>query len=224
MTGSADFTGEPPDDGNARPMAHPSPSPAGTPARVIRQLSPLMCGFAIGFFVLGVLDGFKYLRHSPVREAHVAGTAAWPAHIVLAAAACVAFLVAWRRHRRRFGPRSGRPLLLAPLSRSAEARVVGTFRMLNWQAVASKLPILIIVYCLFRAGEQVTAGLDPNFTVNAWGGPTYLGAMACQYLDIALVIAACAWLSNFLLVSLSDAHRPYRLPQDSAPPRKSRPW
>ena len=53
--------------------------------------------------------------------------------------------------------------------------------------------------CASRIGEQVTGGLDPNFTVNAWGGPTYLGAMACHYLDAALMIAVSAWLLNMIL-------------------------
>ena len=43
------------------------------------------------------------------------------------------------------------------------------------------------------AGEQVTGGLGPNFTVNVRTA-TYLGAMACHYLDAALMIAVSAWL------------------------------
>jgi len=57
----------------------------------------------------------------------------------------------------------------------------------------------VIAYCLWRAGEQVTGGLDPNFTVNAWGGPSYAGAMACHYLDLFLISAAAAWLLDKIL-------------------------
>jgi hypothetical protein len=38
----------------------------------------------------------------------------------------------------------------------------------------------VFLYFFARAGEQVIGGLDPNSTVNAWGGPAYLGAMACH--------------------------------------------
>lgn len=175
------------------------------PLRATRQLSPLLCGSAVGLFVVGVGSGWGvYLHRSQVRAAHVAGTAAWPAHIALAVLACVAYLVAWRRHRRRFGPRSGRPLLLAPLSRNAAERLIATLRLMSWRTVGSKPPLIAIVYCFWRAGEQVTAGLDPNYTVNAWGGPTYLGALACHFLDLALVIAACAWLAWFLLARVTE--------------------
>jgi hypothetical protein len=45
----------------------------------------------------------------------------------------------------------------------------------------------------------VTGGLDPNFTVNAWGGPSYAGAMACHYLDLFLLAAGAAWLMDRIL-------------------------
>ncbi|MGV7591783.1 hypothetical protein PJI74_29830, partial [Mycobacterium kansasii] len=89
--------------------------------------------------------------------------AAWPQHAVVAAVG--AFLVLGIRVR-QWPPRTpaltpARLLLAAPL-------------------------LFLLVFAAFRAGVQVLAGLDPNFTVNAWGGPTYLGAMACHYLDLAV--------------------------------------
>ena len=38
------------------------------------------------------------------------------------------------------------------------------------------------------------AGLDPDVTRNAWGGPTYLGAAAAHWLDAALLFLAAAAL------------------------------
>jgi hypothetical protein len=40
----------------------------------------------------------------------------------------------------------------------------------------------------------------PNGTVNAWGGPTYLGAIAFHYLDGILLIAAAGWLLDLILL------------------------
>jgi hypothetical protein len=37
-------------------------------------------------------------------------------------------------------------------------------------------------------------------TVNAWGGPSYLGAMACHYLDCFLMVAAATWVLNRILL------------------------
>ena len=51
------------------------------------------------------------------------------------------------------------------------------------------------------------AGLDPDFTANAWG-PTYLGAMACHYLDIALVVGVSGWLLDKILPRLPDPGEP----------------
>ncbi len=59
--------------------------------------------------------------------------------------------------------------------------------------------LLLVMFGFFRTGYQVTSGLDPNDTVNAWGGPTYIGAMACHYLDVAVIVAAAAWLLNEIL-------------------------
>ena len=83
-------------------------------------------------------------------------------------------------------------------------------------AVAAALPPLAVIgYSFWRVGEQVTGGLDPNFTVNAWGGPTYLGAMACHYLDAALIIAVSAWLLDKILLPAAAAG-------SSAAPRPAR--
>lgn len=65
----------------------------------------------------------------------------------------------------------------------------------------------MLLYTPWRIGEQILAGLDPNFTVNAWGGPTYLGAMACHYLDGILMAAAAASVLQLLLPRESSTDR-----------------
>jgi len=167
---------------------------------VRRQISPFLSASAAGLTAVGVATGLaRYLDRSPIREAHVPGTSAWGQQLAVAAVACALYGVARWRHDRRFGRRSGRLLLLAPLGRSAASRLMAAARRLSWRSAAALAPLAMIAYCCWRVGEQVTAGLDPNFTANAWGGPTYLGAMACHYLDIALIIAACGWLLDKIL-------------------------
>ncbi len=142
------------------------------------------------FFGIGVLSGgIEYAHRSPTRQHHSSGTSAWTIHLVLTATLVVGFL-AWRRWR------PGRPLFTAPFGRIAEHRIrdAGTIRL-----SLATLPALMLLYCWWRAGEQVLAGLDPNFTTNAWGGPSYLGAMYCHYLDSLLIGIAAAGLVHLAL-------------------------
>ena len=75
-------------------------------------------------FVSGLAYGvIGFLERSPIRREHVAGTAAWGAHLALALATIVILSVFWWRHRRRFGSHSGRLWLLAPLGSHAARRV-----------------------------------------------------------------------------------------------------
>ena len=155
---------------------------------IIRQISPLLTVSAAGVAAVGVATGsIRYLDRSPIRESAAPGASAWGQQLAVAAVACALYGVARWRRGRRFGRGSGRLLLLAPLGRNAAARLTAAARQPSWRTVAA-LPLLAVIgYCCWRVGEQVTAGLDPNFTANAWGGPSYLGAMACHYLDIALI-------------------------------------
>jgi hypothetical protein len=137
-------------------------------------------------------------------EEHVAGTAAWGQQLALALAAIVILSVARPRHRRRFGPRSGRLWLLAPLGKHAALRVASALGFGSEPARAGRVLLALpaaalFLFCLWRAGVQLTAGLDPNFTANAWGGPSYAGAMACHYLDLFLLAGGAAWLIDRVL-------------------------
>lgn len=42
---------------------------------------------------------------------------------------------------------------------------------------------VVLLLVIVRAGEQVFAALDPDFTRDAWGGPSYLGASLAHWLD-----------------------------------------
>jgi hypothetical protein len=169
------------------------------------QLSGPLTALVGSAFTSGVIYGLvEFLERSPIRHEHVAGSAAWGPHLALALGAVVVLSVAQVRHRRRFGPRSGRLWLLAPLGRHAGRRVARALGLGGEAAQPARvflaLPAAVLfVFCFWRAGVQVTAGLDPNFTVNAWGGPSYAGAMACHYLDLFLLAAGAAWLMDRIL-------------------------
>ena len=168
-----------------------------------RPLSRRLAMIAGVLFTGGVSIGWlTYVHRSASALRHVPGTSAWWQHAVVAAVALAIVGVTWLGQRRgRVGPR----VWLAPLSSSAAHRSSRLFIQALWsaagfaRAVAATLLMLLLAFCAFRAGYQITSGLDPNSTVNAWGGPTYVGAMACHYLDLFVLMAAVAWLLDRLL-------------------------
>ena len=174
-------------------------------ATVAAQLSGPLTALVGSAFVSGVSYGIvEFLQRSPIRREHVAGTAAWGQHLAVAFATIVILSVGRARHRRRFGPRSGRLWLLAPLGTQAARRVARALGFGSESAQPVRLLLAFpaaarLLFCFWRAGVQVTGGLDPNFTVNAWGGPSYAGAMACHYLDLFLMAAGAAWLMDRIL-------------------------
>lgn len=172
-----------------------------TSRRILRQISGPLTALAAAAFAVGVVAGLiSYLDRSPVREKFIPGSSAWWQHLGVAVVAIALLALGQWRHRRRFGPRSGRLWLLAPLGRAAARRVARTVSGAPGRVLLALLPALLFVYGFWRAGEQVIGGLDPNSTVNAWGGPTYLGAMACHYLDGLALMGLAAWLLGKILL------------------------
>ena len=158
--------------------------------------------------VAGIADGaVGYARRSPTTGQHVAGTNAITVHVLIAAAAAAALVtIQARRSRQPAGQRGPSPWA-APFSAAAASRLRQTIRLTgglslpNLARAAAAVPlVLVLLYTPFRMGQQITGGLDPNATVNAWGGPTYLGALLAHYLDgIASFYAAAFLLSRLLL-------------------------
>jgi hypothetical protein len=160
----------------------------------------------LALFIFGIAEGaVGYLRRSPVMERHVAGTNAITVHVALgiAAAVTVISIQAWRWRRPSL---RGHSPWAAPFSADALARLGRTIRfdrglsLTNLARVAATVPlVLLLAYAPFRLGAQVIGGLDPNATVNAWGGPSYLGALLAHGLDGIVGFYAAAFLLSRLL-------------------------
>jgi hypothetical protein len=160
------------------------------------RFSPVLLTAAGLVMIGGVVAGaVEYIRRSPGAERHAPGTSAWTVHLLLTGLAVLwtagAFVLA---RRRRTGLQA---FLTAPLRQQAAGRLQAARRCRVMPAAAL---VALLSYNLWRAGEQVIAGLNPNFTANAWGGPSYLGAMYCHYLDLGLLNAAAALLLNRLVL------------------------
>jgi hypothetical protein len=174
-------------------------------AGVVSQRSGLLTALVGSAFVSGLTYGLlEFLQRSPIRQEHVAGTAAWAQQLAVAIATIVILSITGARHRRKFGAHSGRLWLLAPIGRPAAQRVARALGFGGAAAQAGRVVLALpaaalFLYCFWRAGVQVTGGLDPNFTVNAWGGPSYAGALACHFLDLFLLAAGAGWLIRRIL-------------------------
>jgi hypothetical protein len=162
-------------------------------------LSRPLVALAAALFGVGVATGgLMSLHRTDGPAVHHAGTAAWAAHLALTVVAGVALAALARRGRLA--------LLLAPLGRSAAARVRLTLHRAPRspgaaaRALVAALFAALFLYGFWRAGLQVLGGLDPSFTIDAWGGPGYLGAMYCHYLDGALLMASAAVALDRLLL------------------------
>jgi hypothetical protein len=176
--------------------------------RIIGQLSLPLTALAAALFAAGVLIGWvEYLHRSPILAKHLPGTAAWGQHAIVAGVGCALFGYARWRHVRRHGRGSGCLWLLAPLGKPAARRVVRTVSAAPGRVLLMLAPGVVFGYCFYRVGLQVINGLDPNATVNAWGGPTYLGAMAAHYLDCSVLALVAALLLDRIL--LPDPDRPH---------------
>lgn len=156
-------------------------------------------------FVAGVVAGtFIYLQRSPVVQERIPGTDAIPVHVVLALVGVALFIGLPRLRWAKQAPYS---IWVAPFSQSGLDRFKQTILLRSgvrpgtiMRAVLAGLLSILLLYNFLRAGEQVIAGLDPNFTINAWGGPSYLGAMLAHYLDALYLFYVEALLLNLVLV------------------------
>jgi len=186
--------------------ADPAANSQATSRRALRHLSPSLAVLAAAAFAGGVAAGYiAYLHRSPTLHQHLPGTAAWPQQLNVAALAGAVFGYAYWRHHRTPRRPGEPPWLLSPLGQPAARRLARTIRTgLDGPSASGRAALALalaglFLYGLYRAGEQVTAGLDPNYTVNAWGGPTYLGAMACHYLDLLVLMGVAAWMLHLIL-------------------------
>ncbi|MGO1949132.1 MAG: hypothetical protein ACTH1D_05830 [Mycobacteriaceae bacterium] len=76
--------------------------------------------------------------------------------------------------------------------------------------VGAVIVALFCGYLAVRMGMQVGFSTDPAMTVNAWGGPTAVGAFLAHAIDAALMFGLAVVVGNLLLV---------RAPESATAPR-----
>jgi hypothetical protein len=146
----------------------------------------------------------------------VAGSNAILVHVVLAIAGAAVVVAIQIQRSRRPSPRGTSPWL-APFSASALERLGRTIRFADGsslgnvaRAFATVAMVIVLLYPPWRIGAEITGGLDPNSTVNAWGGPTYPGALLAHALDATMIFCAAAFLLDRLLLRAAPGPEPNR--------------
>jgi hypothetical protein len=176
------------------------------------RLSPATAAVFAVLLAAGVAGGAaQYARRSPKIERHVAGTNAITVHVILAAVAAAVVTGIQVRRARQPAPQRRPSPWAAPFSAAGVSRLRQAIRLAagpslpNLARAAAAVPlVLVLLYTPFRMGMQITGGLDPNQTVNAWGGPTYPGALLAHYLDAIIGCYAAAFLLNRLLLPAAN--------------------
>ena len=175
--------------------------------RITRQLSVPTTLLATTCAAAGTVTGlFIYLDRSPIRHKYLPGSSAYWQQAAIAGVALLLYGYSWWRHQRRPGHQPGRLLLLAPLGEACRPAIR------PHHAPGGPQPIRVRPRgrdaTVHRAADLLRVahrradhrGPDPNWTVNAWGGPSYFGAMACHYLDGLVLMGAAAWLLDRILL------------------------
>jgi hypothetical protein len=94
----------------------------------------------------------------------------------------------------------------APFTQNALQRLKATMSLKPFgflsipRAVVSFLMAFVILFAPFRMSEQIIGGLDQAQTNNAWGGPSYAGAMAAHYMDMLIIVYVCALILHLVMV------------------------
>jgi hypothetical protein len=166
--------------------------------RVRVRVSRLSVPVLAAAFLAGLAKGaVAYSHRSPILEPHVAGTNAITIEVALGIAAAAVVVVIQVMRWRKQGQLGPSPWIM-PFSSCAVAKIGRTLRLSRGAAVAKALPmallVLVLLYCPYRMGAQIIGGLDPNSTVNAWGGPSYAGAMLAHWLDCIVAFYVAAFL------------------------------
>ena len=186
----------------------------GRPENAPYRISRLSATVFFALFLTGIAEGAgEYARRSPAIAKHIAGSNAITVHVALALAAAAAVVgIQARRARRPAQP--GRSPWAAPFSANALKRLGRTIRFAAGpslpnlaRVIATVAVVLALAFEPFRMGAQVTGGLDPNATVNAWGGPTYVGALLAHWLDCLAGFYAAAFLLSRLALPAAAGSR-----------------
>lgn len=174
---------------------------------MFKYASKITLGITGTTFAAGVGYGWYLYQHrGHASEAHVIGSNAVAQHLLLVAIAVAVVAISLFYHAK--APKKPYIVWRAPFTPEALHRVRLTIlggrqsAKATVRAVVVTLLSLIMLCAFFRAGMQIFASADPNFVVNAWGGPSRLGASFYHWLDCAVLFYITAGITALYAVDL----------------------
>lgn len=158
------------------------------------KLSRTILSVLAVIFCMGIGFGYYLYLHHPAVKPNIPANNAIPIHLAIAACTLIT-IIAIQLYRTR---RQLSTIWVAPFSRHAAQRLKATLlpgriTILSILRAIICLPFLVVIaFVPFRIGAQFGGVLDPTLPLNAWGGPSYLGATLAHAMDelIFLYIAA----------------------------------
>lgn len=174
---------------------------------MFKYVSKITLGITAATFAAGVTYGWSlYTHRGHATEAHVVGSNALAQHLLLAGIVALVIAISLFYHAK--APKKPYIVWVAPFTREALHRVRLTILggrqsvRSTIRAVVVTLLSLIMLYAFFRAGTQIFASADPNFVVNAWGGPSRWGASLFHWLDCVVLFYVTAGITAIYAVDL----------------------
>jgi len=174
-----------------------------TNLKLSRTIITIIGTLAIIGFISGIMS---YLHRPATYKPNDPAANAILAHILLAITTLIVVIAIQAYRTRRHLP----SIWLAPFSTNAYRRVTRTLvpRPFALAGVLRIIPCLLLLYVLlwepYRAALQIVGALDPAFTANAWGGPSYLGASLAHWLDGLLLFYGSAYLLHLVMAKVPN--------------------
>ncbi|HIW90426.1 MAG TPA: hypothetical protein H9870_01995 [Candidatus Corynebacterium avicola] len=163
----------------------------------IRTL-PLLTAVAL---IAGLVLGFVVADGNSTAPVHNPSGNAIGIHVALGVVlVAVAGFVTWRTGSLRW--------LGAPWSRTTGQRFRYTFAqsrtspLIVQRAVGAVLVVAFCLYLVMRVGMQFGYSTDPEMYVNAWGGPTVVGAFLAHLVDAVLMFGAACLVGHAALLQV----------------------
>jgi hypothetical protein len=166
------------------------------------KLSSAIISAFVFVFAAGLGFGYYLYLNHPAIKPNIPANNAIAIHLIIAACAVVTVtaiqLYRMRKHLHN--------IWAAPFSERAFLRFKATIiprpvRLLSiLRALVSILLLIVMLFTPFRIGAQIGDALDPTLPINAWGGPSYIGASLAHSMDMIIFLYVAALILHIVMV------------------------
>lgn len=167
------------------------------------KLSRTTLGAFAFIFAAGLGFGYVLYLHRPTTlKPNIPANNAIAIHLAIAACALLAVTIIQLYRWRKQLPN----IWAAPFSDHAFQRLKATFcprpfTLLSIPRAIVCVPLLIVMlFTPFRIAAQIGDARDPSLPLNAWGGPSYIGASLAHGMDLLIFLYVAAFILSVVMV------------------------